>query len=358
MKKALIALLFVLCHSISGAAINPKFGLELKGGYGLISPADFNADYTGVFKNGFSIPDTIVGTELSDSFYGSLHLDWFLSGNFALFFRSDYIYLENSDKLVPDGTETEVIDSHVTVSAAYFGLGGKAFATLSDYFVPYVSVDAGLFAHFGTFWEVWADPANTAGVTVDSLNQYSIVDITDPFFGAHAELGFNILFGSWGFNAGGGYRYAPAVLTYPELGIFAQTEPDGTKTFKASTLDLSGIYFGGGLTFFFGMEPQAAASKPGAQKQAEETKSPGDLLAEKYEKYGDTFYDKGNYDYASRYYMGAVKASTNVDPLIYKKIGFTYLKLKNKKKALYYIELYVKYTPSDTKMAEWLEKYK
>lgn len=358
MRKLLISLFLLVLIVPVNAAFNPKFGIDLKGDFGLMNPAHFNADYTGVFKNGFGIA-TVTGTEITDNLSGSINLDWFVAGNFALFFRSDFIYIDTSDKLVPEGTETEVIDSRLSLNTGYFGLGAKVYATLSDIFVPYLSVDAGLFTQFGSFWEVWADPANTVGVPVDATNQYSSVDITDSFFGAHAELGFEFLFFSfWGLNAGAGYRYAPAVITYPTAGIFAYTNPDGTKVFTAETLDMSGIYFGGGLSFYFGMEPvKPAAGQAGAAAQ-QENMAPGDILSDKYEKAGDKYYADGNYDYALRYFAGALKSATKVDALIYKKIGFTYLKLKNKKKAVYYLELYTQYTPSDTKMIEWVNKNK
>lgn len=356
-KKILIfaTLIFSFFINLYSAPINAKFGIGLKGAYSLIDPADFNDDFVNViyygYKSGASDPTklkTLLGSTISALGQGSLDIKYFLFDNFALYLRSDYLITEYDDVLTIDNKD--VLESHFALNTMYFGLGARYYIGFEGIkLYPYVSVDGGAFMHLQSYWEVTAKNNSAFYVTPTGTNQTAnqAVDFTDLGFGGNAEIGLEFLFtDTIGIGIGAGYRYAPMPFAYPATGIFKNKDSKGNLIFNATTLDLSGPYFGGGFGLYFG---GADKSKVTTQTSAVKTGTP-----QQYEKYGDYYYSKKNYQFALRYYAAAEKQ--NPSPELYKKMGLCYYYLNNKPKAIEYLDKYLEQNPSDTKTKNWVDK--
>jgi tetratricopeptide (TPR) repeat protein len=150
-----------------------------------------------------------------------------------------------------------------------------------------------------------------------------------------------LLFDFLGVSAMAGYRLASCPLVYPDSGIFAYKDPSGALLFKATEINLSGLYLGAGVTYYLDLlgAPQAAKSTQGS--------------ASKYEKTGDYYFAKKNYKYAASYYFYAAKTEHTV--YLYKKIALCYFYAGSKDKAAAYMEKYLLENPSDMAAKKWLD---
>jgi len=351
-KKLLIfTLLFLSLFSfLNSASLNAKFGIGLKGAYSIVNPADFNDDFSNViyygFKNTASDPSklkTAIGSKIEAMGQGSLDIKYFIIDNLAILLRSDYLITEYDDVLTVDNKN--VLESYIKLNILYLGLGARYYLGFEGIkLYPYLSLDGGVLMNLNSYWEVTAKTNSL--FTVTDATKYQAVDFTEMGFGGNAELGLEFLFtDTIGVGAGAGYRYANIPFTYPATGIFKNKDSKGNPIFNATSLDLSGIYFGGGIALYFGgKEPEKA--KPAQQIQ---TGTP-----QQYEKYGDYYFAKKNYTYALRYYVAAEKQSPSAN--LYKKIGFTYYYLNNKPKAIEYIDKYLQQNPGDTQTKNWVDK--
>lgn len=346
-------ILFIFIYSYS-SPINAKFGIGLKGAYSIINPEEFNDDFSNViyygYKSGATDPSklkTLIGSKISALGQGSRDIKYFLFDNFAMYLRSDYLITEYDDILTIDNKD--VLESHFLLNTLYFGLGARYYISFEGIkLYPYISVDGGAFIHIQSYWEVSAKNNSAFYVTTTGTNQtsYQIANFTDPGFGGNAEIGVEFLFtDTIGIGIGAGYRYANLPLSYPATAIFKNKDSKGNLIFNASSLDLSGIYLGGGFGLYFG----------GQEKKEEKTKSKIQTgTPSQYEKYGDYYFSKKDYQSALRYYIASEKQ--NPSDQIYKKIGFCYYYLKNKPKAIEYLDKYLELNPSDIKTKNWVDK--
>jgi hypothetical protein len=327
--------------------------IELRGGTAMISPTVLNANLTNAFSlafgqgatyGGYAIMDDssqVQGSTLSQMSLMSGNIQFFLNPNFALSLRTDFLYTESTDTVQIDGVDAYT--SHVALNVGYFGVGGRYYIGRSGGkgFFPYVGADLGMFFHYDSFWEMYANPDNTViGSSVNANNYYSDIDFKDSFFGGNIEAGAVYMFNdSVGVGAGIGYRIAGPVSVSPgagsQAGVFA-TAPFSTMT----ELNISGLYLSAGLNFAFGGNGSAAASSASAG-------------GSKYEQYGDYYQKKGNYAYALKYYAGALKADPK-NAGIYKKIGFCYYYMKDMAHAKQYLMYYIRLNPDDAQIKKWL----
>jgi tetratricopeptide (TPR) repeat protein len=350
-KKFFIVIAFiVLATSIFAApGINGKFGIELRGGYAMINPSDLNALYTASYSNGFFngvsvLPGgtDVTGTKLSSMAMGSGNFQYFLNPNFALYFRTDFLYCENSDQLLFP-TETDPRDdSHIAFNVGYYGVGGRYYIGMDGVkgFFPYVSADVGMFMEYDSFWEIWINPDQ---ITMpNTADQYQAIDFKDSFFGANIEVGAVYLFSDTvGISVGAGYRVATASLKVSPTSE-AFTNILGSTTSVAA--NLGGIYLSGGINMYFGGSPAKAGAAAATG---------GTGAGAKYEQYGDYYMKQKNYAGALKYYGGAMK----LDPKnagIYKKIGMCYYYMKNMAAAKQYFTYYLRLNPDDAQMKQWL----
>jgi hypothetical protein len=353
-KKFSVILVSMLLLSLSlTAVLNAEIMIELRGGTAMISPTVLNANLTNAFSlafgqgatyGGYAIMDDssqVQGSTLSQMSLMSGNIQFFLNPNFALSLRTDFLYTESTDTVQIDGVDAYT--SHVALNVGYFGVGGRYYIGRSGGkgFFPYVGADLGMFFHYDSFWEMYANPDNTViGSSVNANNYYSDIDFKDSFFGGNIEAGAVYMFNdSVGVGAGIGYRIAGPVSVSPgagsQAGVFA-TAPFSTMT----ELNISGLYLSAGLNFAFGGNGSAAASSASAG-------------GSKYEQYGDYYQKKGNYAYALKYYAGALKADPK-NAGIYKKIGFCYYYMKDMAHAKQYLMYYIRLNPDDAQIKKWL----
>lgn len=352
LKRLFVVIISLLFASASFAeGVNAKFGIELRGGYSMINPSVLNTNLENVFLLGFpaelaSSSADVTGSKLDAMSLGSGSLQFFINPNFALSLKTDFLYTENSDIIAVN--DVEIIDSHVALNVGYIGIGGRYYIGIEGAkgFTPYIGADAGMFLHYGSFWETWVEPNAPDGVNnyfnVTDYNQYSLIDFTETFFGANIELGMQYMFNDTvGISAGAGYRIASfpvKVSGTADPGIFQNAGFDITE------VNLSGLYLSAGMNFNFGGD---------ASKASGGTAAKGTGAGAKYEAYGDYYFKAKNYKGALKYYGGAVKLDKGNSGL-YKKIGLCYYYMKDMAKAKQYLGYYLKMNPNDTQIKKWL----
>ncbi len=347
-KLVLSAAMILLSASLSFA----KITLELRGAYTLLNPADFNTDYTAALTNPltFAMPEGAALPAFDSAFQGGASVRVFLGDSFAIFPKFDFIYMEKRDTVQLDNQDA--FESHLAVTTAYFGLGAAFSIEVMKGFSLSIGADGGMFMHLNSFWQIFADAGYIGGIayvspfTKSQAAAYplSTVDFVDTFFGGNAELGLHFtLAQGLELNAFGGYRIASSPFVYPDTYAAAAFAIPGA--FKATSIDLSGPYFGAGISFVFGDD-----SKP--EQPAQQQKSAA--AVSQYETYGDHFYKKKDYASALKYYLAAEKQGSSAG--LVKKIGFCYYYTKNIPKALEYLEKYLKLNPDDTQIIRWHQK--
>ena len=343
MRKKIFAVIILLlfASTMFATGMNAKFGIELRGGYSMINPAVLNTNLENVFLLGFGIPalvgsTDVTGSKLDAMALGSGSLQYFVTPNVALSLRSDFLYTESHDVIQLSGVD--LIDSHVAFNVGYIGVGGRYYIGIDGVkgFFPYIGADLGLLFHYGSFWEIWVNPAYPA------TNQYSLIDFKDSSFGGNIEVGAQYMFtDNIGVNVGAGYRLAsfPVKVSGTSVGAFANPG------FSVTEVNLSGLYLSAGLDFCFGGSATAATGRAAVSK--------GTGAGAKYEQYGDYYYKAKNYAYALKYYGGAVKLERG-NAGLYKKIGMCYYYTKDMAKAKLYFNYYLKLNPNDAAMKKWL----
>ena len=353
MLKKLLAVIILLlfASSMFAVGVNEKIGIELRGGYSMINPSVLNTNLQNAFLLGF--PDVfgsnpnldVTGSKLDSLAMGNGSIQFFVTPNFALSLRTDFLYAENDDIIQINGTD--IIDSHIAFNLGYIGLGGRYYIGIDGAkgFFPYIGADLGMFLHYDSFWEIWTEPNPPAGTNtyfpVTASNQYSLIDFKDSFFGGNIEAGAMYMFtDNVGVSVGLGYRIAsfPVKITGTSTGVFSN------QLFSSlTTVDLSGLYFSGGMNFGFG----GSASGGGAAA------SKGTGAGAKYEAAGDQFFKTKDYTKALAYYGGAVKLD-KMNSVLYKKIGLCYYYMKDMAKAKMYLGYYLKMNPDDAQIKKWL----
>lgn len=352
-KLVLSAAMILLSASLSFA----KITLDLRGAYTLLNPSDFNTDYTTALTNPltFAMPGTASLPAFDSAFQGGASLKFFLGDSFSLYPRFDFIYSDKTDTIQIDSQDA--FESRLSVSSAYIGLGAAFNLNLIDGFSLSIGADGGMFMHLNSYWQIFADPGYIGGLayvspfTKSQVAAYSLstVDFTDTFFGGNAELGLHFtLTQGLNFNTFGGYRIASSPFTYPDISSAgAFTIPDA---FKAQSIDISGPYFGAGISFVFGDDSGSA------QEAQQQSPAASAAAVSQHETYGDHFYRKKDYDSALKHYLAAEKQGSSARLL--KKIGYSYYYTRNIPKALEYLEKYLQANPNDTQLIQWLENIK
>jgi hypothetical protein len=327
---------------VFASGINGKFGVELWGGGTLTNPSAFGTDYNEFSKLLF--PNTEPGTPSFDGLapIGGISIEYMATPNLAIYLRSDMLFTQDEVSYT-DTDGNEVFYNHAAFSIGYFGLGGKYYIGLdqTNKFFLSLGADIGMFLNYQSFWETDI-PANTVQNPTSS-DMYNSVDFTNMFFGANLNVGAKYFLtdnAAIGINLG--YRLANMSITYPEKYASAVNPATGDKLFSTTSIDLSGVYFGAGLSFYFGGSPAGASGAAAA---------PASGALSKYEQYGDYYFKAKNYKYALSYYSSAVKQAPNTG--LYKKIGFTYYYLGDKARAAQYLKYYIRLNPSDTAVANW-----
>jgi hypothetical protein len=380
-----LCLLFV--SPIIGAGISGKFGIDLRGGASMFSPADFIADYEKTAQAfGYSEDNNIAWDAGGIMPGGGALIKYFATPNVGIYLRSDFSTISNEFAITgPAGTDwenEELIVSTAAFATGYFGIGVKyylGFDAAPGLFLS-IGADGGAFIHYQSFWEVWTDPNSTywtdpagyastgydryvgktpAETDLDNYNAYSVTDFQELFVGGNVELGLDYLMNEKiGINVHVGYKIAPMTLAYPDTGIWFEdnnltdvSDANSDPIFVATTVDFSGLYFGAGLVINFGGDDKKSSASQGSK--IDSTGSYGG--ASKYEKYGDYYYKMKKYSAALKYY-GAARKQTPKRAELYKKMGFCYYYTKNNAYAKKYLTYYLKLNPSDTKIRNWVGK--
>jgi hypothetical protein len=378
-KKRAIFLFSIILISVFSVTAFAKVGLELRGGLALINPEEYNNGllYANPLFNdhGFSNAffrlyngnnpawtnltlDTaaadFMGSSISQMLNGSALVSVFLGDSFAIKLRGEGIYCDYDDIITIDGVDA--LYSHTILVTAYFGAGLAYYFNLSPNLAFFLSADGGMFMNMDSFYEVgsFAD-AGTVLAGLDLPQGAYSVDFNESFFGGHGEAGVQLLLSeSVGVSLFGGYRYGVMPVTFPNAGAVTLVDSAGNSTFTkagvftATAIDISGVYFGGGLVFYFGADQLAASGAP-----ATAAASTGAAPAKsKYEQYGDIFFKKKDYKSALAYYNGAYKLAPNAG--LMKKMGFCYYYMKNNAKALEYLQKYLQANPNDEAIKKWV----
>jgi len=336
MKKFLVPIfvLILIPHIFADSGINSRLSIEFRADYGKVSLSNFNENYSNVFNYGFTNMNA-TGSEINTIPYSGADIKYFLTQSLAIYLKADYLNYENSDIVKDPVTGSEIADSHVVFNLLYTGLGARYYFGSGRIF-PYLSIDAGVFTHMDSFWEVMTDTSFTEYVPPGDSYQY--INFSGSFFGANAEIGLEWkLFDFMGIEIGGGYRYGADKVSYVPQGIF--TSP----LFNLTTLDFSGLYGTGALVLYFG-----SAAESGAQAAAGDTG-----LGKKYEQWADYYSGQKNYQKALQYYLYAFKLTN--DTAICKKIAVAYYYAGDKQNAITYLEKYTQQNQSDDKMKKWLD---
>lgn len=344
-KRIFAVLVFALLSSalLAEGGMNGKFGIELRGGATLLNPSAFDEDYKYIATTMYPNTDPGASTFIGLAPTGSLLLEYLATPNVGIFFKTDFMFTQDEVSYT-DLNDEEVFYNHAAFSIGYFGLGGKYYIPASEKFFISLGADAGMFMNYQSFWEI-----NFYHDT--PLEQYYSVDFNNMFFGANIEAGAKFMVSDMvGLGANVGYRIASMPITYPDEPPFNATDADGEKIFKATAIDLSGVYFGAGLSFYFGGTEGAASTT--AATGTKSTAVTG--ASSKYEKWGDYYYKRKNYKGALKYYGGAVKQAPNAG--LYKKIGMCYYYMGDKARAAQYLKYYIRQNPSDTQIQNWLNK--
>jgi tetratricopeptide (TPR) repeat protein len=368
-KKTLLTLCSILLISVFTVTTSAKVGLELRGGLALISPDEYNNGllYTNVTKNGYgftdalkhiysgntltagNLPSDTTGSSLAQMFDGTALISIFLGDSFAIKLRGDILYSDYDDIVSVDSIDC--LYSHTVLTTAFFGAGLAYYLNLSPNLAFFLSADGGMFMNMGSYYEA-AAKLNDLGLPQGAYS----VDFNESFFGGHGEAGVQLLFSeSVGVSLYGGYRYGKMPVTFPNNGAVTLVDSKGTTIFSkagvftSTELDISGAYFGGGLVFYFGADKLAAAGSTAAAATAVPAET-GKIS--KYEQYGNYYFKQKNYKYALQYYTGAYKLAPA--PKLLKQIGFCHYYLKDKAKALEYLQKYLQANPNDEAIKKWV----
>ncbi|HDT14615.1 MAG TPA: tetratricopeptide repeat protein, partial [Firmicutes bacterium] len=342
MGKRVLIIVLSLALCVSAFA---KVSIDLRGFGILLNPSDFTADISKTAW-AFGYEDADLASEFGGfTGGGGAGFKFFVSDNISIDILADFFFTEEEITVTNESTGATMFISNAALSTAYLGAGATYHINLegSSTITPYISANAGALIMAQGFWEVWTDPTNLTMLfnprynvleTDPDYNAYSDYDFAMGF-GGQIETGVNIMFSdSAGMSLFGGYRIASVAIDYPDTGIWTENnniDSNGEPIFTASTLDLSGPFFGAGLLFTIGGE--AAAKQPAATRPAVDTG------ASQYEQYGDYYFKAKNYDAALKYYAAARK-QTPQRADVYKKIGMCYFYLKQNANAVRYLQYY------------------
>jgi hypothetical protein len=342
LKKFFIAVLFVLSAGQVCASIEAPFDLELRGLYLNAPFTGFNEYYNSLFSYTFTI--NAPGSNLKE--FGAIEA---LAGympvtDTVVYLRLGYNMTQNTDTLFDTYHKTDVVTSLAAFNIFYAGGGIKQrFPVFLPELALYLAADAGACINIKSYWNVTAD---TAVYFVNPDFGIQEADFSgDAFFGGNLEAGIEWkILDFAGISALAGYRLAKFNLNFGKSGLFADPHYD-----QAVEVDISGLYFGGGLNFYFSDNKNLQAAKPSVDLTVEP-----EVITD--EKAGDDLYVKKDYSAAILSYAAALKAGGPFS--IYKKLAYSYFRLGDNKKAAYYGGVYLKYFPEDTAVKNWLEKLK
>jgi len=347
MKRIItVSLLFVLLASslFAASGIPAKMGIELTGGAIMLNPADFDKDYKKLVDLSFPVTGSGDSLFVGMAPSGSGSFEYLINPNFALLAKGGFMFTEDDASYQNEDGE-ELWFNHAAFSIGYFGVGGKYYIGMDEASKFFLSVgaDVGMFLPVQAFWEFGTD-ADKAPVGATAY--YESLDFKDSFFGANIELGAKYFMSesvALGLNVG--YRLASMAITYPDE-LPWNIELSGEKVFSASKVDLSGVTFGAGLSFYFGDSGVSAAKGK---------KSAGGVS--QYEKYGDYYYKAKKYNYAVKYFNAALKKDPK-NAGLYKKIGFCYYYMKQPAYAKRYLQYYLRLNPDDAHIKAWVQRLK
>lgn len=328
-----------LFSAIAWAAPAGWFTAETRGAYLMIAPEELNSYQRELFSYSFGIE--IENTVLREMGCAEALL------NYGIFEGADiYLKLGISATYLTDILHDEFHDKDVTASnlflnVLYAGIGARHvpaefFGTLR----PYIGADAGVFYVVGGSWKIASD--KEAYFTPEGYEKQKTDFSGIPFFGANFEAGLEWrFFENYGLTAHAGYRAAAFKFDFSGEGLF------GDAHYKSpAEADLSGFYFGGGISFAFG----SGEELPPLEEEA----VPGEKPWEKYVNEADSLFAKKEYLKAASSYAEALKAGG--DFLIYKKLSACFFRLNDTARAKKWADMYLKYYPDDSAFAAWAEK--
>ncbi|MCX8093216.1 MAG: hypothetical protein N3E50_03515 [Candidatus Goldbacteria bacterium] len=310
------------------------FDLEVRGLYNKSQFSGFNDYRTDLFSYSFSID---ARTDKINEMPGvELLLGIPVASGFAICACLSLGMIEWTDDLYDEYHKKTAVRSVARFVTGYAGLGAKYFLDAGmERLHPYLFYNLGFFKHLNSFWEVSAD---TSYYFVNPGYEYQKINFNDSFLGMNFEAGFDLrLFDSIGMVVFAGYKYGVFKLIFPDDGLFADAH------YQDTDVDISGMYFGGGVKFYF---DEFKIIK------TDNLKGGWDY----YNMLGDNMMKNKNYKGAIDNYKIAIKLSGPED--IYKKISFCFYKLNDIKNAVYYAEKYLEFFPQDVNMKKWVEKNK
>jgi len=376
MKKRLAIIALCLLFAVSAFA---KAGIEIRGGAALLSPETFNTAFHSSMQSVFprvalvaaSYPDqfdTATMAKIEAGLNIDASLKFFASDAFAIVLRSQFTTSEAENLFQIN--DVDAFKAHAAFETVYAGAGFRFYVPDTGAFKFYLGADGGAFFNINSFWEIWANRDNEYVIDLDPVggsnpgtdlayglvssgtyfNQVELqqLNFTDMFFGGNIEAGIDLaLADSFSIVLAGGYRIGNLAISTDTTGSFVDADGNTVTSLDVTEANLSGPYFLGGISINFGDEAKAKQAGGGGGAAASGTIS-------KYEKYGNYYYKKRNYSYALRYFLGALKLAPNAQ--LYKKIGFCYYYLKQKQKAMYYLDKYLEMNPNDMKIKKWLRR--
>lgn len=329
----------LLFSTFTWAAPAGWFSAEARGNYLMIAPEELNSYHRELFSYSFGIETE--NTVLSEMGCAEAVLNYGLAEGADVYLKLGISAAYLTDILHDEFHDKDVITSNISLNILYAGIGARHvpaefFGTLR----PYIGADAGIFYAAVGSWEVTADGG--AYFVADGYENQKTDFSGAAFFGANFEAGFEWrIFEKYGITAYGGYRAAAFKFDFSQEGLF------GDAHYKnPAEADLSGFYFGGGISYAFNTE--------------EELPLPDDMaetaLWKKHESEGDSLFAKKEYMKAASSYTEALKAGGDFS--LYKKLSACFFRLNDIARTKKWADMYIKYHPEDAAFAAWAEKLK
>jgi len=242
-KFLLVTVVFLFFIMVVEAKTKKDYKLEIRGFYGTANFSEFDEYYTDVFSYGFNLQE-YKGTAIKNLPGIDIIGGWFVLTDIIIYLRISYYYFENIDIIENSVNKESIIKSTAIFSFLYGAPGIRFYFDLPwDNFMPFLGIDAGIFKHKGSKWDITANPSYPFVSTEYSVQS---TEIEGFFSGGNFEIGIDWrIFDCAGISLFGGFRYAIFKLIFPDNGLFANAHYDDTD------VDISGFYGGCGIDFYF-----------------------------------------------------------------------------------------------------------
>lgn len=335
-KKVFITIAFILFAAGLHASIEAPFRLEVRGLYLNTPFTGFNEYYSGLFSYSFTINEP--GSSLKEMAGIETLACFMIVQDTVLYLRLGLDLIQNTDVLWDSYNDIDVVESEVIFNILYAGAGARQrIPVLFPGFSLFIAADAGACFTMNSSWNIKADPSVYIVNPAYALQE---ADFSGKvFLGVDMEAGIEWQFmDALGLSAFMGYRMAKFSITFPKTGLFADPHYD-----QPVEVDISGLYFGGGVKFYFNAQKYPIPLTVAAEAVTDWTEKV---------KTGDVFYTMKDYTNAVINYSAALKAGSPFD--VYKKIAYSYFRMGDKKKAAYYTGIYLRHFPDDEPVRAWL----